>query len=89
MKKACIVLASLVGLIIIAAIVAVNTVASSERLTKIINQYVPQYVNCQMELGRASVSFFKTFPNLGVSVEQVALVNPMEGSPSDTLARID
>ncbi len=93
MKKALkitgIVLASLAGLIIIAAVIVVNTVASSERLTKIINQYVPQYVNCQMELGRASVTFFKTFPNLGVSVEQVALVNPMEGSPSDTLASVD
>lgn len=89
LKIAGITLSVLVGLVIIAALVAVNTVASSERLTRILKQYVPQYVNCEMDLGKASVTFFKTFPNLGVSVGQVALVNPMEGSPSDTLAGID
>ena len=89
LKIAGITLASLVGVVIIAAVIALNTIASSDRLTRILNKYVPQYVDCQMELGEASVTLFKTFPNLGVGVEHVTLVNPMEGSPSDTLAGID
>lgn len=88
-KIAGIVLGVLAALVVVASLIVVNTVASSERLTRILKQHVPQYVNCQMELGKASVTLFKTFPNLGVGIEHVALVNPMKGSPSDTLASID
>ena len=88
-KIAGITLASALGIVIIAAGIAVAIIASPDKLTRILNQYAPQYVQCEMELGRASLSLFKTFPNLGVSIENVALVNPMEGSPSDTLTRVD
>lgn len=93
MKKALkitgITLAALVGLVLIVAGIAVAMVTSSGRLTKMVKHYAPQFVNCEMELGRANLNLFKTFPNVGVDIEHVALINPMEGSPSDTLANID
>ena len=93
MKKALkitgITLASLVGFVLIVAGIVVAMVTSSGRLTKMLKHYAPQYVNCEMELGSASLSLFKTFPNVSVGIEHVALINPMEGSPSDTLANID
>ena len=93
MKKALkitgITLAALVGLVLIVAGVAVAMVTSSGRLTKMVKHYAPRFVNCEMELGRANLTLFKTFPNVGVDIEHVALINPMEGSPSDTLANID
>ena len=82
-------MASLVGLVLIVAGIAVAMITSSRRLTQMIKQYAPQFVNCEMELDRASLTLFKTFPNVGVDIEHVALINPMAGSPSDTLANID
>ena len=93
MKKALkitgITLAALVGLVLIVAGIALAMFTSSGRLTKMVKQYAPQFVNCEMELGSASLTLFKTFPNVSVDIEHVALINPMEGSPSDTLANID
>ena len=93
MKKALkiigITLASLVGLVLIAVIIAVSMVTSSGKLTKMVNKYAPKFVNCEMALGKADLTLFKTFPEVGVEIENVALINPMAGSPSDTLANID
>ena len=93
MKKALkitgITLASLIGLVLIVVGIAVAMVTSSGRLTKMVKHYAPQFVNCEMELDRANLTLFKTFPNVGVGIEHVALINPMGGSPSDTLANID
>ena len=93
MKKALkitgIVLVSLVGLVLIVAVVAATIVTSSGRLTKMVKNYAPQFVNCEMQLGKADLTLFKTFPNVGVEIANVALINPMAGSPSDTLANIN
>lgn len=93
MKKALkitgITLASLVGLILIVAVVASLLVTSSGWLTKQVKKYAPQFVNCEIQLGKADLKLFKTFPNVGIDIENVALINSMEGSPSDTLANID
>ena len=93
MKKALkitgITLASIVGLVLIVAGVALAMVTSSGRLTKMVKKYAPQFVNCEMQLGKADLTLFKTFPNIGVDIENVALINPMAGSPSDTLANIN
>ena len=93
MKKALkitgITLASLIGLMLVVVGVAVAMITSSGRLTKMLKHYAPRLVNCETELGSASLTLFKTFPNVGIDIEHVALINPMEGSPSDTLANID
>ena len=93
MKKALkitgIVLASLVGVVLIVVGIAVGMISSSGRLTKMVKKYAPQFITCEMELGKADLTLFKTFPNVGIDIENVALINPMVGSPSDTLANID
>ncbi len=93
MKKALkitgIVLASLVGAVLIVAGIASALVTSSGWLTKQVKKYAPEFITCEMELGKADLTIFKTFPNAGIDIEKVALINPMTGSPSDTLANID
>lgn len=93
MKKALkitgIILASLVGLVLIVAVVASLLVTSSGWLTKQVKKYAPEFITCEMQLGKADLTLFKTFPNVGIGIENVALINPMTGSPSDTLANID
>ena len=82
-------MASLVGLVLVVAGIAVAMITSSGRLTKMVKKYAPQFVNCEMQLGKADLTLFKTFPNVGIEIDNVALINPMAGSPSDTLANID
>ena len=93
MKKALkitgITLASLVGLLILLVALAAILVTSSGWLTKQVRRYAPRYVNCEMQLGKADLTIFKTFPNMGIEIENATFINPMDGSPSDTLANID
>ena len=93
MKKALkitgITLAVLVGLVLIVVSIAAALITSSGWLTKQVKKYAPEFITCQTELGKADLTLFKTFPNVGIDIENVALINPMAGSPSDTLANID
>ena len=93
MKKALkiigITLASLVGLVLIVAVVASLLISSSGWLTKQVKKYAPEFITCEMQLGKADLTWFKTFPEVGLEIEDVALINPFAGSPSDTLARIN
>lgn len=82
-------LASIVVLALVLVGIGAYMLTSSEQLTKMVKTYAPQYINCDFTLGKAKLTLFKTFPNVGVDIEQVTLINPAEGSPSDTLANID
>jgi len=84
-----IVLASLVGVVLIVAGIASALITSSGWLTKQVKKYAPEFVTCQTELGKADLTLFRTFPNVGIDIENVALINPMVGSASDTLANIN
>ncbi len=89
LKIAGITLASLLGVVIIAVVIASSIILSPKKLTSIVNKYAPQFVTCDISLGRADLTLFKTFPNVGIEIDDVTLVNPMEGAPSDTLADIE
>ena len=82
-------LGCLVGLVVLAAIIACSTVTSSKQLTRLVKKYVPQYVPFDLQLEKANLTLFKTFPDIGLELDQVAVLSPMAGSPSDTLARIE
>ena len=93
MKKALkitgITLASLVGVILVLSTIALAVVTSPKRLTNLVKRYVPKYVDFDVRLQQANLTLFKTFPNIGLELDQVAIMSPMAGAPSDTLASID
>ena len=93
MKKALKIIGITLGSIVVLALVLLGVGAymltSSGRLTQMVKKYAPQFISCDLALDKAKLTLFKTFPNVGVDVEHVALINPMTGSPSDTLASID
>ena len=82
-------IASLFGVVLVVAGIALAMISSSGQLTQLVKKYAPEFITCEMQLGKAELTLFKAFPNVGVDIVDVALVNPMEGSPSDTLANID
>ncbi len=82
-------LGSLLGLVLLTVIVACWFVVTPARLTAIVNKQAPNFINCDFNIETADLTFFKSFPKVGLKIDDVVLVNPMVGSPSDTLAYID
>lgn len=82
-------LGSLLGLVLLTVIIACWLVLTPARLTSIVRNYAPNFITCDFDINRADLTIIKTFPNVGIRINNVVLINPMEGSPSDTLASID
>ncbi len=89
LKIACISLASLVGLVLIVVGVLVWVVFTPSRLTPIVRGVADKMIKCEHAIGEVELTFFSTFPQFGLAVDSVWLVNAMEGASCDTLLRAD
>lgn len=87
-KIALISLGSLLGLVVVVVAVALWLVFTPSQLTKIVNNLAGKYVQCETHFGRVNLTLFKTFPDAGLQVDDVYVINPMFGAPSDTVAHI-
>ncbi len=88
LKIAGISLATLLGVVLIVASVAVYVVFTPERLTPIVKKVLPEIVTCESDLRKVELTFFSTFPQFGLELDDVCLINPMQGA-NDTLAFVD
>lgn len=92
MKKACkitcISIASIIGLIIIAIIVALSIVLTPSRLTTIVKKQAPNFIECQVDIERAELTLLKTFPKAGICINNITLINPIDECHSDTLLSV-
>lgn len=82
-------LGSLIGLVLLTIAIACWFVVTPARLTSIVKNQAPNFINCDFNINKADLTVFKSFPKVGIKIDDVALINPMVGSPSDTLAYID
>ncbi len=82
-------LGSLLGIILLTVIIACWFVVTPARLTSIVKKQAPNFITCDFDLEQADLTVFKSFPKVGLEIDKLVLVNPMEGSPSDTLAYIN
>ena len=89
LKITWITLASIVGVVILTAVLALYLVLTPKRVTSLVNKYAPDFVTCGFSLEKAEITIFKTFPDVGIEIHNLVLENPMEDSPSDTLAAIN
>lgn len=81
-------LGSLLGLVVVAVAVAMYLVFTPSRLTKIVNRLASDYIACESHFDNVDLTLLSTFPDAGLKLDNVYLVNPTPGAPSDTLARI-
>ena len=81
-KIALISLGSLLGLVVVAAAVVLWLVFTPSQLTKIVNNLAGKYVTCETRFGRVNLTLFKTFPDAGLTIDDVYVVN------GDTVATI-
>ena len=92
MKKAlkifAVALSSIIGLVLLAIGLTVWVVFTPERLTPIVREVASEYVQCEHTIGKVELTFFSTFPRFGLSIDSVMLINPIEGTPNDTVVAI-
>lgn len=87
-KITCISLGSLLGLVLIVIGVALWLVFTPARLTSIVNKLSDKYVGCESHFESVDLTLFSTWPDVGLDIHNVTLVNPMEGAPNDTLLQV-
>ena len=88
-KIALISLGSLLGLAVITVAVALWLVFTPSQLTKIVNKLAANVVTCETHFGSVNLTLFKTFPDVGLKIDEVEVVNPIAGAPSCEVAYID
>lgn len=84
-KVTAITLGSVIAVALIAVLVVIYLVFTPKRLTPIVNSVADDYITCEYELGEVELTFFSTFPEFGLRVNGLYIINPTEGAQSDTL----
>ena len=82
-------LASVLGIVIITVLIALYLVLSPKRLTSLVNKYASKFITCEYNIGKVDLTVFKTFPDVGLEINDLVLINPTKGWTTDTLAAID
>ena len=82
-------LASVVGVVLIVLLIAMYLILSPKRLTGLVNRYAKDFITCEYSFGKVDLTLFKTFPDAGLEISDVVLINPTNGWTTDTLAAID
>lgn len=83
-------LGSLLGLIILTVGVAMYIIFTPKQLTKVVNSLAGDFIHCDsVHFGNVDFTWVSTFPDAGLEVHDVVLMNHVEGAPSDTLAYIN
>ncbi len=82
-------LGSIVGVVVVVVAIAVgvlcHVVFSPNRLTPIVNDVMADYVAVPYSIDEVDLTLLSTFPNAGLRIRGLYVLNPMEGSQSDTL----
>lgn len=78
-------LASCLAVVVIVVAVALYVVLTPKRLTPIVNQVADTYITASHEIGDVELTVFSTFPQVGLQVNGLCVVNPMQGAQSDTV----
>ena len=78
-------LGSLFLVIAIAVSVALFSIFSPSKLAKIVNSQADKFLTCDFHIDKVGLTFFKTFPKIGLDLENVVLKNPQKANVSDTL----
>lgn len=79
----------LLGVVLVCVILLLWTLLTPSKLTTVVNKLADKYITCETQFDNVDLTLFKTFPYVGLKVEGVSVVNPMQGAPNDTVAYID
>ncbi|MCR4659246.1 MAG: AsmA family protein [Bacteroidales bacterium] len=87
-KIALISLGSLLGLVVVVVVTVCYLIFTPSRLTSIVNKLADRFVQCEAKFENVDLTLLSTFPNAGLKINNVVIVNPLQGAPSDTVASL-
>lgn len=76
---------SLLVVLVLAVGIACYLIFTPARLTSITHKLADSYITCDYKIGEVELTFFSTFPRLGLRADSLLLINPMEGAQNDTV----
>ena len=82
-------LGSILGVIVITVLIALYLVLTPARLTSLVNKYASNFITCDYKIGKVELTLFKTFPDVGLEIKDLVLINPSKGWTSDTVVSVD
>ena len=85
LKVALISLGSIVGLLVVAIFLVITFVVSKDQLTKTVKDVAAEMVTCPTDVGEVELTFFSSFPDVSLCINDLSVINPMEGAQSDTV----
>ena len=80
LKTLLITLGALVGVVAIVIVVACYLIFTPARLTSIVNKLSDKYILCESSFEKVDLTLFRTFPDVGLEVKNVKLVNPIQAT---------
>lgn len=78
-------LCTLLLLVVLAVGAVVYVVFSPRQLTPVVQRVCDELVAVPHEIGEVNLTLFHTWPHFGLEIQGLSIVNPLPGSPSDTL----
>lgn len=70
--------AMILACIWLVALIAVQIVLSPKMVDRLIDRYASEYVDGQIHIGKASMSVFRHFPNIGMTLEDFGITYPAD-----------
>lgn len=87
-KIAGISICSILGTALLAICICVYIVFTPKRLTPLVSNIADKYIKCEHQISTAELTFFSTFPNFGLHIDDLYLIHAMRNAPSDTLLAV-
>lgn len=81
-------LGSFLGLVLLLLGIALWLVFTPSQLTKLVNRYIGNFLDCDAHFEYVDLTFLSTYPDAGLVVKNVTLIKKIPGAYNDTLARI-
>ncbi len=81
-------LASILIITMAAVSIVVWYIFTPERITPLVQNTTEKFLTCKTEIGEVDFTFFSTFPQFGIKINNLSLVNPLNNAQSDTLAMV-
>lgn len=78
-------LASIIVLVIAAVGTSLWFVTTPGKITPVLNKQVSKFISCPTSFKNVKLSIVHTFPYLGLNIDSICMINPINGAPSDTI----
>lgn len=85
LKISLITIASILITLLITSSIILWLVFTPAKLTPIVRNQLANNISCQSEIGEVELTFFSSFPQFGIKLNGLRLINPLNGAPTDTL----